>query len=232
MTPYFPRAAAYPFRDINLCMWRTSNFTYHEGPVKVVGYDTETANGKAILITNSCGDYCYPTSFVQCLDFLTEQNSDDYRFFWNIGYDATAMAKWLDPKSLKELEDTESLKVGPYTVMMTTKFFSIKRKKVRWVFTDLMTVFNSGLDNAASKYLGKKKLEYDVIGMSESDILNNSELKKYCIHDSELTAELGQMFLEISNNLGKLPPVIYSPASISESLLYRSEEHTSELQSH
>lgn len=187
---------------------------FREDSYVVEGFDTETVRGKALLLCSS--DMCVvPSGIMDLLDFLWE-NSKDYNFFWNIRYDVQAIFKWLSSESLRKLEKKKQIQIYPYNVHYTTKFFTLQRGRKRIVFTDLFLIYHSSLERAASVYLHKHKIEYDVGGLTEEDF-QDRELWRYCKNDAQLTRLLGEKFLEVVKSEGVLPKSIYSPATISES---------------
>lgn len=222
----FRRTDNWEYENIRRGGWRTAeSYKFFEGDkLDVRGFDTETADGKCYLLTDSEGNSLYPTDLLSILDFLVANTTPtSFNFFWHIRYDIGAIFKWLSEERLKELYDTEMLVVGPYIVLATSKFLSIKVGRNTHVFTDLNKIYSSPLNVAATTYLGENKGAYDVLGMKKEEIVpSNTELRKYCEHDSVLTADLGKNFLTVAREEGVLPARIYSSASVAEALLMES----------
>ena len=72
--------------------------------IKTIGYDTETRNGQAFLISDSIGRHCNPQSFDDILYFLCCDTTRSHLGFWfNLKYDFQAILKWLPPEDWKTI---------------------------------------------------------------------------------------------------------------------------------
>ena len=73
---------------------------------EVIGFDSETYDGKITLLTDSLENYVIPHNFNDSMEFL-EKNNERYKnslnFFFNLEYDTNALIKWLPEKNILEL---------------------------------------------------------------------------------------------------------------------------------
>ena len=130
--------------------------------VKPIGYDTETVNGLARLITNSENEYTHPESFLDCLKFLCRKSTRGKTGFWyNMRYDFQAILKWLPPDLWKVLYDVGEIETafdhskGTWKISyLPSKTFSITHRTSKprtWKFYDISQYFGKGkLDDIAS----------------------------------------------------------------------------------
>ena len=110
-------------------------------PKKIVGFDTETIEGKAVLICSSDRRVLFPNSFEEIAQFLTQRKyNTTLNFFWNIDFDFFAVVKWLPHELLELLYENKGLLYENYFIKwIPRKFFSITRvdKKRTSRFYDL-----------------------------------------------------------------------------------------------
>jgi len=186
---------------------------------QVLGFDTETCNGKAFLVACSNGEYVKPESIYDILCFLTK---DKFRktlnFFYNIDFDFFAIAKYLNDKEINDLWYTNHVDIDGYSIdYIRKRMFKIGKHKNVWKFYDLFQYFNSSLEYASSKYLNEHKKEVDVSKFSDMDYVqhNFDTILKYCVQDCILTAKLGCYIQDKFNQLGVSFTNPVSLASIS-----------------
>jgi hypothetical protein len=200
--------------------WRTEINDYY--PDKILGYDTETFNGRALLLADSDGAYCHPTCFLDCLFFLTRRkNRGSLGWFYNIDYDVSAILKWLDEKTVAEFSQTETMDFydGPTTYKIKyirKKCFSIKVNKCIFEYFDVMNFLPGGLDKNAKKYLGKNKTDNPVDWKKTKKAdFKKPEMIQYCIDDCVLTKDLAQVLIDTCNGFGIFSKAYYSEASLA-----------------
>jgi len=177
-------------------------------PKKIVGFDTETVNGKAVLICSSDRRVLFPNSFEEIAQFLTQRKyNSTLNFFWNIDFDFFAVVKWLPHELLELLYENKGLLYENYFIKwIPRKFFSITRvdKKRTSRFYDLWQFYRMSLNEAARRYLNDQKISIDIKNIEQ--YINNPSMKSrlinYCIKDSELTAQLGELLQSKLNSLG------------------------------
>jgi hypothetical protein len=175
---------------------------------KVYGFDTETINGKAVLIGSSDGNYIFPKSFEEIASFLTQRRFNrSLNFFWNIDYDFFAIIKWLPEELLEILYENKGLIYENYFIRwIPKKFFSITKINGKHTskFFDLWQFYRLSLNEASKKYIGDQKEEIDVQNIEL--YLQKPELRlkliKYCVKDAFLTAKLGEILQNKLHSLG------------------------------
>jgi len=205
---------------------------------KVLGYDVETYKGKCKLICCSENKSKLNPSFLDCIKFLFygADNSNTYRFFYNIDFDFSAILKlWKSElninavnnrilKKINWLKNGIEVSYKNYKIKwIKSKMITIKhitrRKSV--IFTDIFTFFPIGLNKASEKYLKDVKID-DING----NLLNTSldywnkrekDIISYCIQDCILTKKLGTLLIStIEKNNLPLPRYLVSSASLSK----------------
>jgi len=198
---------------------------------EVIGYDTETIEGRVQLIANSYGDIAHPDNFFDCLDFLCRKSTrNSIGFFYNLKYDFQAILKWLEPAFWETLykEGTIEIlapnKIGIFTIFyIPQKFLKIRyktdRNKTRtWNFYDIAQYYGRmKLDNAAFKYLNEHKRDihkWDLTKLTIED-MRHPEIIEYCVHDAVLAQKLAVFFIKLCNRMNLYTKNFSSPASIS-----------------
>ena len=194
---------------------------------KFLAYDTETIQGRAILISDSENNYIYPKNFEDCINFLTRpKNRDIIGWFYNISFDVEAILKWLSEDYIRELADhgfIKNLKLESLNCTITVidkKFFTIRRDKHNYTFYDIKNFLPGGLDKNAKKYLGKGKMTIPVDFGNDSDKTVEKFIRspfgiKYCKIDSERTAQLAELFVGSCNKFQIFAKNFSSPASLA-----------------
>lgn len=195
----------------------------------VNGLDTETYHGYAKLITDSAGNYIFPTNIDEILAFLTRKSlRSHHNFFFNIRFDFQAMMKYLDKKSLFELYKTSKLKYKDYKIKyIPKKLLSITKAGHVHKYYDVNNFYETSLGVCATTYLGKQK-NIEQIDRERLNIDlqywkdNVKDIVKYCISDSVLTKELGILLQQEVIRLFGFPVQQYlSKASLSKEYFRR-----------
>ncbi|MBW2560132.1 MAG: hypothetical protein JRE40_04660 [Deltaproteobacteria bacterium] len=187
---------------------------------RIVGFDTETSEGKAYLMADSVNNVRWVKSFDDCLDFLTRfRRRHELNFFWNIDYDLFAVLKFLGRSERRQLwelgwlgDNRCRLKWIPH------KKFSIRVNNNSFCFYDLYQYFAMSLDRAAERYLGKRKLEMDPERLNDRRWVREHWrlVEAYCRRDASLTAELGYYLRSLmgAKDIDFSKPV--SPANVAQ----------------
>ena len=191
-------------------------------PDQVSGYDSETLNGKARLLTDSNRAFCHPQNFAECLKFLTRRkNRNSMGWWYNLDYDFSAILKWLDAKTVTEFIVDESMLFhdGPtiYKIKyIRKKCLSIVVNRYTFNFFDVMNFLPGGLDKNAKKYLGDKKISPPVDWKNTTiEDLYSPAMIEYCVQDSILTAQLASLLIKTCNGFGIYSQAYYSEASLA-----------------
>jgi len=160
--------------------------------------DTETLNGYVKIIADQRGDWIEPVSIDDILEYMTQSKfRSAHNFFYNIRYDYQAILKHMDHDLIKELYESGKVQYDDYRIKYIPKrLFSITKAKHVHKFYDLAQFYEMSLETASQKYVDGVKniddLDRSLIGTSKTYWkLNYDKIVEYCIHDCELTQELG-----------------------------------------
>jgi hypothetical protein len=195
----------------------------------VIGFDTETVNGYARLITCSDGTHAFTNSFEECARFITAKKyRKTLNFFYNLRYDYSAVLKWLPESELRELVKNQQVDYAGYRIRyIPIKFFQMAtgaKYSHRVAFFDLAQFYHMKLATAA-KYVKMEKGDYDVGAMTEEK-LNDPLLLKYAIHDAVICGKLGAYFKDMISRMVSVRRY-YSCASIAKRyILTRGERYS------
>lgn len=187
-------------------------------------FDTETYKGTCKLLTDSNGNYVYNPTFKECLDFLWKyHNKTYYRAFWNIDFDVSAILKLFD-----DIEWIRDLIHGKIVMFKEYLLYYIRPKMLRLsvgkksiFFVDLNAMYKSKLEKAAKEFLNDKKIDTLDANRINTEleywIKNRKEIIKYCLKDSRLTADLGNVLVkEVKACKLLLPKFFTSHASLAK----------------
>jgi len=197
---------------------------------RILGFDTETVQGKTVLIACSDGRFLFPQSFEQIAHFLTQNTyTRTLNFFWNLDYDFFAIVKHIPSELLEILYDCHGVIVDSYFIKwIPRKHFSITRIGTKYTarFFDLWQFYRSSLNEASQKYLNDSKEEIDVTNIEQ--YLRKAELRqrliKYCLKDALLTQKLGELLQAKLNNLGISFDKPYSCGNLSQRFFFKNKE--------
>lgn len=172
-------------------------------PKPIVGFDTETYEGKPFLLYASDKMHCEASSIEDYLEFLHRfRYRKSLNFFYNLQYDVQGLFKWLSRSELEAIHYMGELEIEGYQLLyIPRKRFSVRRKKQSCIFYDLMQFFYTSLEKAAKTYLNEEKNPIDASRMNEIGFIerNYAAIKKYCLKDAELVAQLGGYFQNLCN---------------------------------
>jgi hypothetical protein len=203
---------------------------YKVKPKRILGFDTETVQGKAVLIASSDGRFLFPQNFEQIAHFLTQKTyTRTLNFYWNLDYDFFAIVKHIPPELLEILYDCHGVIVDNYFIKwIPRKYFSITRIGTKYTakFYDLWQFYRSSLNEASRKYLGDAKEEIDVTNIAQ--YLEKAEMRqkliKYCLKDAILTQKLGELLQAKLNNIGISFDKPYSCGNLSQRFFFKGRE--------
>ncbi len=187
-------------------------------------FDTETYKGACKLLTDSNGNYVYNPTFKECLDFLWKYHKKVYyRAFWNIDFDFSAILKlWNDIEAIRELIHGAIVNYDDYIMYyIRPKSLRLSKGKKSIFFVDLNAMYKTSLEKASNEYLNKSKidtLDANKINTSlEYWLKNRKEIIRYCLKDSRLTADLGNVLIkEVQACNLLLPKFFTSHASLAK----------------
>src|SRR5271157_941246 len=184
----------------------------------VIGLDSEAyLDGKPFMICMSDG-----TTFHHCDD--TSPIPAIFKYYknfnivvYNLKYDSGAILYTLPNNEKEELWIRTETRHGPYTITYIPHIsLTIRKGKDRVRIWDIAQFFQTSLDNAASKYLGRRKIHVETKSFTREYVKENfDQLQRYCVRDAELTAALGNYFLEKLKEFGIRPTSLFSQASLS-----------------
>lgn len=187
----------------------------------ILGIDSESyTTGEPFMFCVSNGDILYPGDIPEI--FFTSEYENANFMIYNIKYDSGALLYHL-PRHLMhtlwkygEVDDGEFYyKYIPHKMLSIGKGNNpVNRKKV--CFWDIQQFFHMSLDNAAHKYLNKRKMEIRTKKFSVKYVNRFwNYIARYCIIDAKLTEELGRYLVDKLDEFGITASSLYSCASIS-----------------
>lgn len=197
---------------------------------KIFGLDTETLNGSCKLLADSKGNYVLSESLdYECqkdldvfLDFLTSHRfRSSHNFFFNLNYDVNAIIKYFDKELLQSLYEDLKIQYNNYTIFfIPKKVFRISKNKHVYKFYDIAQFYKTSLEKASRKYLGLEKyieiIDREKLGTDKNYWKKRMySIIRYCINDSKLTSQLGELLnTTLKNAVGLNPCTYMSKASI------------------
>ncbi len=189
-----------------------------------LGVDTETYQGKAVLIADSEGNYVEPSSLEDIGEFLLHRrNRGKNGTFYNLRYDIQAILRFLPLDSLKEIYKEGQTEYQGYKMRyIPKKVFSIRRKRHSLRCYDVSQFYFMSLEKAGQKYLGEGKSDDGIdrvrIGTEKGYYERHREdIVKYCIQDAKLTKRLtNYLQTELSSSLDFTPRAYVSKAGLSK----------------
>lgn len=205
---------------------------------KVVSFDTETYKGKCRLICLSefdkgKNDFLMRNDkdsdiefFEKILNFMMYKSSDTkfFRFFYNIDFDISSILKlWNNVESIDALKNGIEICFNDFRLKwLSGRLFILRKGKKSCFFTDLWNITKKSLQESINLLIDKNKGKDNIDG----NLLNTSldywndnldDIIKYCIHDCELTSELGKHIIDSIIECGiQLPKYLVSSASLSK----------------
>lgn len=198
-----------------------------------VGLDTETENGKAVMITNSDGKYLISEDTIEYLDFLYGNNHlRTSNFFFNLDYDVRGIIKGLSDRLRRNLYVMDEIEVYPYRIRyMPNKVFRLSKWSEKHkkhlntaFFYDIAQHFGMSLKDSALFFKCEQlkgsveDIEFITFDKLTSNSSYREEILKYCINDSVVCKELTEKFI---GAVSKIYPVTnyLSIASMSREIL-------------
>lgn len=199
---------------------------------EVIGYDTETYNGKVTLISNSKKEYLIYDNLEGLINFLTKNKTGCLNFFFNLEYDANAIIKCFPDDNIRQIGFFNKTNL----VLNGIKYqiFNLKRKAFiiektfneeieKYYFYDIAQFYQIGsLEKTYEKVITpiEGKIFRKTLDSSKefpTNKITNEDIE-YCINDSIACQELAEHFVTTTR---KIMPVkrFYSPASLGKTLL-------------
>jgi len=188
--------------------------------------DTETADGRAYLITDSDNNVLYPDHWTDIMAWLFEnERFRSINWLYNLDYDARAMLAWLPRESMFELWTLGEMVINDTTISyLPKKYFSVKEDKKKIDFFDLFQFFNTSLEKASQRWLSEGKHPIDSARIDRDAAYrreNHDAIEQYCLRDSELTKRLADINTDLFAQVDVRSNKWYSPAFISEKYFLR-----------
>lgn len=195
---------------------------FRRGRDGVVGLDTESLlSGYAFLITDSLKNYRWIKSPEDVVEFLTSESyCGSFCTFWNLDFDVTVLLKWFGKDFCRSLIKVGEAHFGDVTFKYVHRRFLIVRRGNQWFefFDAAQYYIPRSLDGASKAYIDGAKIH---VGSKEFDssAYGNEKILQYCIHDSELCAQLTQLLLDDLHDMGFSPSTLSSPGTIASEAL-------------
>lgn len=211
--------------------------TFHSDPWKpihprinnklVYGWDTETHQGKAFLLTFSNGNFekeFHIKDFNDIIQATFHKNlREGINFFFNVDFDFQSITKHLGPNKLTELAKAECTTYEDYLIeWVPKKAFIIQKQKSHHnslKFYDEMQFYKSSLKDAA-RLVGLEKKEFDTGAINfnkfQNDSVYRAQLIDYALYDAKICQKLGERLHNAANYIIPITHY-YSTASIAQS---------------
>jgi len=183
---------------------------------ELIGFDSEAyGDGSSFMFCLSDGAVIKPEQLPGILFNRKYQNKQFA--VWNLRYESGALLRGFTRTQLKELVKRQQVKVGEFTYRYYPhKFLRITKGKNSATFWDMAGFYQMRLGDAAVKYLGRRKLDQKVKGLTKAYVRKNwDRLARYCVQDAVLTRDLGHYLLRYLKEFGIEPSALYSQASVS-----------------
>lgn len=195
--------------------------------IEVVALDTETYRGRAFLLSHAGGVFRLSGfgDFVRAL--LALAKGGPRRFvFYNLEYDASALFKWLPREAidLLYLERAHALPDGTRLRYLPGKYLRISPKGAKALHCyDLFPFFQTSLDAAGRKYLGRSKRELPkglIANLSPSNYAKHqAQVDAYAIADAAIAQELADFLTAAIAAAGVQAQHLFSPGYIAKRYL-------------
>lgn len=185
------------------------------------GFDTETENGRAVLLTTDRAFLAFPATFLECARWLVRQG--DRFAAWNMDYDARAVLLFLPWKALSRLHYTtwtnhHGWKIH-YLPRKVLELHEPKREGGRVVrIFDALQFFGGSLAKAAPR-VGLEKLDcpktwYPKMGWALRNHFNR--VVRYGVQDALIVQRHAELLLPRLLEFAKCEAP-YSPAAVARS---------------
>lgn len=182
-----------------------------------LGLDSEAyTSGQCFIICTSEGECFTPENFPSCL-FTRKYRNKTY-VFYNLKYDEGAIIQFLPVPLMKELWENGCITHEGFNYkIISRKCLTITRGKNSVHIYDGANFFKCSLETAASKYLGKHKVDIDTTKFTPSFVNKNMpEIERRCIKDAELVRDLMAELIGRFENFGVYLRKFYSVAYASQ----------------
>ena len=185
------------------------------------GFDTETQDGKAVLIATDRDSLSMPGGFLDCARFLV--NGGDRFACWNMDYDARAILLFLPWKQLQQLHYTNWTRWHGWKVhylpRKVLEIFEPKREGGRAArIFDVHQFFGGSLASAAPR-VGMRKMDVPKSWYPRMKWALRKEPEKviaYCINDAKVAQQHAALLLPRLMEFAKCEAP-YSPAAVARS---------------
>lgn len=189
--------------------------------ITYIGMDTETVDGKAVLICTPNAT-CWPETWGDVWRFLSQH---PHYVVWNLSYDALALLAFLPRSVLAQIRMTGRAEYRGWRIYYLrgkrlTIARGVKRERVSVDLWDAYPYYDAGLDRAALKYLKEGKLAVPRAWLEDlrpilEDAEKRAELELYCRRDASLTERLWEIVEAQYLKLRVEPWRAASPATIA-----------------
>ena len=168
------------------------------------GFDTETQDGRAILLTSESSSLAWPGSFGRSCAWLSKQGT---RFFtYNMDYDARALMAFLPQRTLTELTlRSRATFEGMQLFYLPRKCFSVHGVFGNFTLYDVSQFFPGGLDDQAHEILRERKKKIPkrwLPRMAWALRRHRALVVEYGIRDAGLALRLGLYLADQFERLG------------------------------
>jgi hypothetical protein len=199
----------------------------------VLGWDTETCNGKVSLIANGLKEHYIVRSFKDILNFWFRDTNNmenpamfSLNFFYNLEYDQNAVIKHLPDRKLLEIIKKDGCTyLGADIHVIKGKCLKIKYHDRTVKFFDISPFYMGdkddlcGLERTYNRVFGEGKFRKSMSAARDfpADEITEADVD-YCIADAKACQDLAQHFISVSRQFFNVKNY-YSPASLGKALM-------------
>ena len=200
----------------NIIYNKPHNNNYGREIKQLIGIDSETyIDGTPFLFCTSDG-HSFTLKDIPEI-FFTRRYIDRHFAVYNLKFDSGSILYGLSIQALNILRQYGEVEIKD------VKYSYIPHKRLRITknnhgvtFWNIAQFFKTSLENASALYLNKHKKEIGTKSFTRKYVTKHlPEIKKYCVQDAVLTAELYDYFLLGLKKLKIVPTALYSTASLS-----------------
>ena len=211
-------------RDFERCIYKKPKLFDDREPIsRLIGIDSEAygvdteghRKGEPFMFCTSLGDVFRPDDIPEM--FFTPRYHYANFMVYNLKYDSGAFLYHLPASHLRELRaQGETWYLGRSYEYIPHKRLRIQEEKISVCFWDISQFYKMSLENAASRYLDRHKMDIATKTFTPRYVRRFwKHISRYCILDAKLTADLGKYLVDKLMEFGIIPTNLYSCASVS-----------------
>lgn len=183
------------------------------------GWDTETQDGKAVLVCTDRAALTFPRTFDDIASFLLADGRPNLAAY-NLAYDSRAIIWFLERETISLLNRETECAAGPYRLAyIPKKMLEIVQGDRRVRLWDCFHFYGGSLDETAAKILGERKTPIPRSWLTRmGSVLRSrfaSRVRDYCQRDADLARRLMLHIKDKAERIGAWASKPYSPAALA-----------------